>query len=346
MSRRLALVCGVASVLSTAPAGADSHPMVTVPGGVVDAAGSVAYLHSARGGVDAVELSNGHLVWSDATPQRPVAGADGRLLVELIAADGVRLRVLEAKAHGRVWVTSERLPLPQWAIGGPSHGTFSAIAELVGSDTVRYRWSARKRWSQGMHPPRSRQGDEAIAELQEASGDVLVDLARATVVVSSAGASPSSSMPYQTDHGTMRVAWWVDGVWCSLATETADGASYWIVRRTRDDGRSLPPLKGRRATTITPRLSSDGHLLVMPTANTGPAQSLRLPSGGDGPALSPGTLPREFALAGALLLVAVDAQQSADSGLSRRELRAITLDGERVKWVHPLYAPPVQSPPQ
>ena len=344
MFPRLAIVCAAASFLS-ATAAADPGTMVQVPGGVVDESRHLAYLQNVRGGLDAVELSTGRVRWSDADPQRPLAGATGRILVERLANDGVWLCVREAREHDRPCATSTRVPLPAWDVGGPSRGrSFEATVEWVGRDAIRYRWSAGKHWSQGMHPPRNRQDGDP--QTQAASGVMLVSLKTTKISVSEIGAAPAVSMAYETAHGMMRTAWLVDGVWCSLATENIDGTSFWIVRRKGDDGRTLPPLKGGRSGTITPRLSLDGRVLVMPTTSTGRAPSLKLPSGDVGPVLNVSTLAREFAVSGALLLEGLEVPKRPGKEPPRRELRVSTIDDELLRWTYPLYVPPAQPAPQ
>lgn len=347
MPPRLAIVCAAASLLS-ATAAAEPGTMVPVPGGVVDESRHVAYLQNVRGGLDAVDLSTGRVRWSDADPQRPLAGANGRILVERVTNDGVWLCVREAQQlPGRACVTSARLPLPSWQVGGPSRGgSFAATVEWAGSDVLRYRWSAGRHWSQGMHPPRNRQADDDDAAAQTALGAMLVNLESAKISVSEVGAAPATSMSYETAHGLMRTAWRIDGVWCSLATETIAGTSFWIVRRRGDDGRALPPLKGGPSGTITPRLSLDGRLLVMPTTSMGKAPSLRLPSGSVGPALEAATLSREFAVSGTRLFEGVDVPKSPGSEQRRRELRVSTLEGGLLSWTYPLYVLPAQPAPQ
>ena len=346
MFPRLAVVCAAASFLS-ATAAADSGTMVQVPGGVVDESRHLAYLQNVRAGLDAVELATGRVLWSDSDPQRPLAGANGRLLVERVTSDGVSLCLREARDQRGACATSTRLPLPSWSVGGPSRGrAFDATVEWIGRDAVRYRWSAGKHWSQGMHPPRDRQADDGDPESQTASGAMLVSFKTTKISVSDVGAPPAGSMAYESARGMMRTAWRVDGVWCSLATETLDGVSFWIVRRTGEAGRPLPPLKGGRAGTITPRLSLDGRVLLMPTTRSGPAPSLRLPSGSVGPALNAATLAREFAVSGALLLEGVDAPKEPGSEQPRRALRVTTIDGGLPRWSYPLYVRSAPPTPQ
>jgi hypothetical protein len=318
------LLAGAAALAggAAAAAAAPARTMAVVPGGVVDETARTAYLHGASGGIDAVELAGGRLRWADAEPQRPLAVMRRRLLVELRASDGVRLRIREAGEHGRVLATFEPLPLPAWALA--SGRVFDSTAEALPGGHVRYRWWAERR--RGGKPP------------EEASGELVVDMARAQVTPSPTSAHPpASALP---GGAAMRSAWLVDGVWCALATETRDATSWLMLRRVRADGRVLPTLPVGPATATVARLSTDGRLLVLVPPGGARARSMRLPSGGHGPDLPTASLANAFALVDGLLLVATDARPAQPT----RALRAIALDTGAIRWTHPLSPPAPIAP--
>src|SRR5262245_13109680 len=73
--------------------GDDSTRMIALPGGIANAAGRTAYLANANGGIDAVDLPTGALLWQTYEAQRPLLLVDDRL----VAQAGVkrnRLRIL------------------------------------------------------------------------------------------------------------------------------------------------------------------------------------------------------------------------------------------------------------
>jgi hypothetical protein len=329
----MAAALGGGSVAVAAPA----RPMAVIPGGVVDEAGRVAYLQGAGGGLDAVDVASGRLVWSDAAPQRPLAVARGRLLVETRAPDAIRLSVRQVRDRARMLATLEPLPLPTWAL--TAGGSVDSVAESLPGGRVRYRWWA-ERHAAGTTP-------------LEAAGEMVIDLGLAQVVP---GAAASLRVPASLPAG--RQAWLVDGVWCALSTEPRGDTSWLMLRRVRGDGRALPSLPVGPATATVARLATDGRLLVLMPPGAARARSMRLPGGGHGPDLPTASLANAFAVVDRLLLVASDTRAAAGgTAAPTRVLRAIALDGGAVRWTHPIYlpsssassassVPPAAPPPQ
>ena len=242
--------------------------MTVVPGGVVAADERVAYLYGPHGGVDAVEVATGRQLWSDPIPQKPLAVADGLLLVEAAGPDGLRLRVREVGAHGPVTATTAPLPLPTWALAGLRQGvSFESAVEYAGGDRVRYQWWAERRWAQGMHPPRERDGAEGQPAAQEESGALWVGLAHGTI-------SKTQASPIRPLHGLVPASWMVEGVSFALAAD----ANRVTLRRTRSDGRALPSIGLTIAAGTEARLSVDGRLLALLTPGAAAARTIRLPA--------------------------------------------------------------------
>src|SRR5438270_912813 len=107
-------VAGLA-LLGTAPAAADDF--VKIPGGVADAAGKVGYVQSPKGGVDALDLATGKVLWSSAEFARPVALVKDQLVVQVPEkgkANAVRLVVLDAGKQGERGRASDVIQFPDW----------------------------------------------------------------------------------------------------------------------------------------------------------------------------------------------------------------------------------------
>ncbi len=323
----------------TASAAPDSTQLV--PGGVVDEAGRIAYVHGASGGIDAIDLPTGKTRWSDTTAERPLAIVGDHLLVEIVRPDGVHLSVREARPHGRRVVAGVPIPLPPWVHGDAGRTVvFSSAVEPAGQrGVVRYRWSAERRWS-GMHRPRGRPGAEGERESEEASGELLVHIATAKTEPASNGGFPS--LPYLTEQGTSRRAWQVDGVWCAFTSEPRDYTPWLFVRCVRSDGSPLPVVP-IAPSPMSPRLSTDGRLVAV-AMGSGPARSVRLPAGEAGPSL-PSTLGATFVVVGSLVLIGSPAHETAAGVSTNRQLRAMSTDGV-LRWTHPLYTPPWRAPRQ
>ncbi len=84
-----------------------------LPGGVADPAGRTGYLADARGGVSAVDLRSGRVLWHSASARRPIVVTGERLYASAPAGPG-RLRVvgLDVARKGEVVFESEPVTVP------------------------------------------------------------------------------------------------------------------------------------------------------------------------------------------------------------------------------------------
>src|SRR5262249_55247437 len=79
---------------------ADQKPSAFIPGGVAHRAGKTGYVQVPAGGIDALDLASGKVLWSFKEPCRPLALVGDRLIchaAEKGKANAVRLVVLDAK---------------------------------------------------------------------------------------------------------------------------------------------------------------------------------------------------------------------------------------------------------
>jgi glucose dehydrogenase len=90
---------------------------VTIANGFVDTNTETAFVVNPAGGIDALDLKTGKVLWQ--TPKEetawPLCVAGNRLVVRIRDGQGVRIAVLDATAQGRLLVKSEPLPFPGWA---------------------------------------------------------------------------------------------------------------------------------------------------------------------------------------------------------------------------------------
>lgn len=96
-----------------------AHPFV-LPGGVADPAGRNGFFANADGGVSAVDLRNGKVLWETAAARRPILVAGERLYASVPAGAG-RLRVvgLAIAGKGEVVFRSEPVEIPPAPAGHP-----------------------------------------------------------------------------------------------------------------------------------------------------------------------------------------------------------------------------------
>lgn len=176
-------VCWLAVLLALsgfAAAADDALATVHIPGGISDSAGKVGYLSSPKGGVVAVDLEEGTVLWESKDANRPLA-ASGKRLAALIAEKGkenvVCVVILDTEAKGKRLLQSEPIKLPEWAMAGTgldhhqAGKIFTARGRLV-SGSVVLQWWAGSRYYGGARPT-----DEILKEAtKDAAGETRVDV--------------------------------------------------------------------------------------------------------------------------------------------------------------------------
>jgi hypothetical protein len=169
----LALVAGL---LAPGIAMAQTTPRVSKPGVpalhdgvVVDAAAGVAYVMSREGGVDALDLTSGNVLWKNRDAAKPLALADGTLVAQARpdrngALALVMLDTQKGNTKGRADV---QIPESVRAniVDGPSQ-TFQVKAFATTSDSVAVTWTAENVVPQGYLPnvPEAPGSDAATAK--------------------------------------------------------------------------------------------------------------------------------------------------------------------------------------
>lgn len=106
----------LAALLALSPLAVHAAPPQGVPlrdGVVVDAGRSVAYVMQPKGGIDAVDLERGTLLWHSAAGERPLALAGDLLVAQARSGEGGELRVVALDVRQRGARSTEAdLPLP------------------------------------------------------------------------------------------------------------------------------------------------------------------------------------------------------------------------------------------
>jgi PQQ-like domain len=155
---------------------------VNFPGGVVD--GGAAYVAEA-GGIVAVELADGRMLWRSAAARRPLAVAGDRLVAE----HAHRLVVLDA-ATGEVVAASDEVA--EWKDAEVKLG-----ARAEGGQAV-VDWHARSRYRGGAPPP-----PHVLArEQSETRGALALDLATGALAPADpAPATPAPQLDWAMDGG-------------------------------------------------------------------------------------------------------------------------------------------------
>jgi hypothetical protein len=111
---------------------------------VADAAGRTAFVANASGGIDAVDLASGDLLWSAAGAKRPLLAADDRLFAWTRAgADGFRVVVFDVTQKGKRTVESEKITLPEGMTVDEGPGRSFVTAARLDKGRLVVEWEAR-----------------------------------------------------------------------------------------------------------------------------------------------------------------------------------------------------------
>jgi hypothetical protein len=139
-----AVLWTLANALAASPAGVPAwheevaQPLV-LPGGVADSAGRYGYFANPAGGVSAVDLRNGKVLWESPAAHRPILVTSERLYASTSAGDG-RLRVvgLDTTGKGATVFESDPITVPPAVEGRPQ-----TLVWTTAKDHLRLTWEER-----------------------------------------------------------------------------------------------------------------------------------------------------------------------------------------------------------
>ncbi len=162
-SRRLR--SGLVGAAQASPANAP------LPGGLADATGRRGFVASAVGGIEAIDLITGHVLWASIEAQVPLLAANDRLYAQAgTKRNRLRVLVYDLNRTGEVVLESDPVVFPDWVVTGVAPGhSFKADWKLQ-HDVLMLAWQAET-WYHGKDKPTP----QAQAHKQ-AEGRVRIDL--------------------------------------------------------------------------------------------------------------------------------------------------------------------------
>ena len=120
--------------------------VVLLPCGVADAAGRTGFLANAAGGIDAVDLVAGELLWSTDEAQRPLLVVGDRLYAQAgLKRNRIRILAFDINKTGECVLESDAVVLPPWVVVGEAPGHSFTASSRSGSPAA----SARRATSDG-----------------------------------------------------------------------------------------------------------------------------------------------------------------------------------------------------
>ncbi len=155
----LAAALFAASAGGAAPArdAKDAGVIHALPGGAADADGAKGFVADDKGGVTALDLESGKVLWESKTSGQPVAVVGDQVWVQARDKDkGNVVRLIGLKLDdGKAATQSDPIPLPEWVDATPGVGAGRSFASSAALDGIHLllRWKANAWYWGGAEPP-------------------------------------------------------------------------------------------------------------------------------------------------------------------------------------------------
>jgi outer membrane protein assembly factor BamB len=266
------------SVAQAAPVPKDEAPQsVPFPGGVADTSAKVAYVVNTSGGIDALDLDKGDLLWDTKDPAKPLAVAGKKLVAQVPVKDkanAIKVVVLDTAAKGKKVSESDAITFPDWVSVGGGYGRSFASRGTVLDGDLLLSWEARSWYAGGARPTPEREK----AERRQESGVAKVSLEKGKVEMLAADKAPAGAGP-KVPKDLENVAsqqYWTGSDWQTKAlvagtklaalevTDAGGGKSVMTLKRwDLTGGKEDEPVKLLEGKSLWPQVSSDGRYLFV-----------------------------------------------------------------------------------
>ncbi|MCZ6670933.1 MAG: hypothetical protein O6947_07880, partial [Acidobacteria bacterium] len=277
----LAMNTGCAELLFTKTAPPESLRSVELlPGVLIDTVGSTAYLMNPKGGIDAVDLSTGRLLWTSHQGAKPILVHRNLLATQAEIPDrpgALRIAVLDTRNAGKVVATADvELPAGARAFIDQRMGESFEIQSRIDREDLILSWKFFRRPVEGAAP-----GSSAKPGHDQAGGAFRIDLRTGEAKSLGSGEVPPRDLlpervARKAGSGTLSTPPLPAGkVFAAAEVRTRNGRQQTILRRwERKTGNPIPDITlfDGRARALLP--SANGlHLLAI---------RMNHPGGGDG----------------------------------------------------------------
>jgi hypothetical protein len=336
-----------------------------VPGGVLDPSGKTIYVQNPKGGVDAVAVETGKIVWQSAETARPLAVAGTHLVVQVpdaAKANRVAIAILDTAAKGKILKTSDPIVFPDWVSVRVTHGrSFGSTARADKGDLL-LEWQARAWYAGGARPT----PEIEKAARKEAHGLARVNLESGKVEMLAADKTAADT-PLPKDLKDIKShQYWTGADWkqqpivagkkvAALAVETVDGKLSKLVLKRWDlaTGQADEPVALLTGKALWLQVSLDRRHLFVHQALV----KEQLPKGDHawwvfsletGKQLA--KIPYETATPGISLMgeriyyVTETSKLGPRGGTRTRTLKAVDAKTGELAWDYSIWAPPVLLP--
>lgn len=262
-----------------APAAPPSPPAAStlLPEGIADAAGRTGFFTSAAGGIEAIDLANGKVLWQTHEAQRPLL-LDGNHLLAQAGVKRNRLRILrfDLTRQGECDLESDPVVLPAWVVTGEASGRSFAAHWRLEKHHLVLDWEASA-WYVGKGRPTP---EETTAARKHAAGIARIDLRSGQIDIRPAEnkqAPPPPPLPEHLERQSIRWQGLVDQQRKVLALEEKNGLQRFVLhswdRRTRTEQEAKELLCGKR---LLARVTLDERILCLREASPSPDERASL----------------------------------------------------------------------
>ena len=140
-------------------------------GGVADPAGKTGFFPNTSGGIDALDLATGKLLWSSKDANRPLLATADRLFAQKRAS----LFVLDIAQEGKTVREAKPIAFPGWVSVETDYGRSYRGSTRLDGDTLLLSWEAGASYAGGARPTpeiekRERKSASGVARLDGKTG--------------------------------------------------------------------------------------------------------------------------------------------------------------------------------
>jgi hypothetical protein len=258
-----------------------AHAPPRLPAGLADPDGRTGFFPSADESIEAVDLSNGKVLWQTHEAQRPLLIEGDHLLAQAgVKRNRLRILRLDCKRNGECDFESDPVVFPAWVVTGPAPGhSFTSNWRLQGHQ-LRLDWEANT-WHVGPAHPSSK---EALAARKSAAGVAVIDLRTGRVELRPAGsAQPAAksgkskadapSLPEHLEKKSLRWQGFVGKHWKVLALEEEKGFQRFVLYSWDPAAaKELPPKELLRGQRLLARVTLDERVLCLREGSPSPEE--------------------------------------------------------------------------
>jgi hypothetical protein len=175
-----------------------------LPGGTADQAAKTGYVTNPTGGIDAINLETGELLWATKESGRPLVASDNRLAARTnVQGKANSVRILVFDKTGKRLLQSDSVIFPDWVSVELTHGrSFDAHAEIAKSNLLLH-WQAHAFYAGGAPPP----PEVVKAAKKDATGTARINLQSGKVEMLKAMNPARPRLPKELEKVTSRQYW-------------------------------------------------------------------------------------------------------------------------------------------